>query len=66
MSTTFTKSYLHHLFKIKEVLGLRITTEHNLHFYFQLMKKIREEIINNNFMKWSTKFINNYKGDSDG
>jgi len=66
MSTTFTKSYLHHLFKSREVLGLRIATEHNLHFYFQLMKKIREEIVNNNFMKWSTKFIDNYRGGRDG
>jgi len=65
MSTTFTKSYLHHLFKTKEVLGLRIATEHNLHFYFQLMKKMRREINSNNFMKWSTKVIDNYRRDSD-
>jgi hypothetical protein len=30
------------------------------------MKKIREEIVNNNFMKWSTKFIDNYRGGRDG
>ena len=61
MSTTYTKSYLHHLFKTKEVIGLRIATEHNLHFYYQLMKKIREEITSNNFIKWSTQFIDKYK-----
>jgi len=65
MSTNYTKSYLHHLFKTKEVIGLRIATEHNLHFYFQLMKKIRQEIISNNFMKWSTQFINKYRGNCD-
>ena len=61
MSATYTKSYLHHLFKTKEVIGLRIATEHNLHFYYQLMKKIREEITSNNFIKWSTQFIDKYK-----
>jgi len=65
MSTTYTKSYLHHLFKTKEVIGLRIATEHNLHFYYQLMKKIREEIASNNFIKWSTQFIDKYKGNRD-
>ena len=65
LSTTFTKSYLHHLFKTKEILGLRIATEHNLNFYFQLMKKIREEIKINNFINWSKDFINTYNGDSD-
>ena len=65
MSTTYTKSYLHHLFKTKEVIGLRIATEHNLHFYYQLMKKIREEITSNNFIKWSTQFIDKYKGNRD-
>ena len=62
MSKTFTKSYLHHLFKTKEILGLRIATEHNLHFYFQLMRKMRDEIQNNNFMNWSATFIDNYEG----
>jgi len=63
LSTTFTKSYLHHLFKTKEILGLRIATEHNLNFYFQLMKKIRTEIKTNNFINWSKDFINMYNGD---
>ena len=36
-SQKYTKAYLHHLFKTQEVLGLRITSQHNLHFYIQLM-----------------------------
>ena len=66
MSKKFTKSYLHHLFKIREVLGLRIATEHNLHFYYQLMKKMRGEIIKDNFVDWSEKFISRYQEDNDG
>ncbi len=61
-SNKFSKSYLHHLFKINEILGLRIATEHNLSFYKNLMEKMREEIINDNFLSWSKKFINRYKG----
>ena len=61
MSKTFTKSYLHHLFKTREILGLRIATEHNLYFYYELMKKMRQEIINDNFDDWSKKFISQYE-----
>ena len=65
LSTTFTKSYLHHLFKTKEILGLRIATEHNLNFYFQLMKKIRTEIKIKIFINWSKDFINTYNRNCD-
>jgi tRNA-guanine transglycosylase len=42
----FSRAYLHHLFKAKEMLGPRLATFHNLWFIFQLMKKIREDIRN--------------------
>ena len=42
----FSRAYLHHLFKAKEILGPRLATFHNLWFINQLMKKIREEIRN--------------------
>lgn len=38
--------YLHHLFKIKEPLGARLASLHNLEFYIDLMKEIRGEIRN--------------------
>ena len=66
MSKTFTRSYLHHLFKTKEVLGLRIATEHNLYFYYELMKKMRGKIIENNFVDWSENFINKYQESENG
>jgi len=40
----FSRVYLHHLFKAKEMLGPRLATFHNLWFINQLMKKIREDI----------------------
>ena len=43
----FTRSYLHHLQRINEMLGSRLNSIHNLHFYQDLMKKIRIAIENN-------------------
>ncbi|MFN7454599.1 MAG: tRNA guanosine(34) transglycosylase Tgt [Pseudobdellovibrionaceae bacterium] len=41
---TYTKAYLRHLFLSGEILGSRLNTIHNLHFYMSLMKKAREAI----------------------
>lgn len=40
----FSRAYLRHLFVTRENLGLRLATIHNLKFYLDLMKKIREQI----------------------
>lgn len=42
--THYSKSYLRHLFLSGEILGSRLNTIHNLHFYMSLMKKSREAI----------------------
>lgn len=41
----FTKSYLHHLFKAKEMTALTLATIHNLHFIVKLMERYRQEIL---------------------
>lgn len=41
----FTRGYLHHLDKCKEILGARLNTLHNLHFYQTLMKQLRGAIL---------------------
>ncbi len=41
---TFTRSYLHHLFKCSEPLGPRLLSIHNLHYYLQLMREARAAI----------------------
>ncbi len=41
----FTLSYLHHLFKAKELTALSLASIHNLHFMAQYMKDIREKIL---------------------
>jgi len=40
----FSRAYLHHLFKAKEMLSYRLATIHNLHFMFDFMEKIRQDI----------------------
>ncbi|MCB0379564.1 MAG: tRNA guanosine(34) transglycosylase Tgt, partial [Bdellovibrionales bacterium] len=40
----YTKSYLRHLFMTGEILGSRLNTLHNLHYYFKLMRQAREAI----------------------
>ena len=45
----FTRAYLHHLHRIGEILGARLNTIHNLHYYQELMGGIRAAIAENRF-----------------
>ena len=45
----FSRAYLHHLQKVNEILGARLNTIHNLHYYLNLMKEIREALDQGNF-----------------
>ncbi|MGV3628401.1 MAG: tRNA guanosine(34) transglycosylase Tgt [Betaproteobacteria bacterium] len=40
----FTRAYLHHLQRVNEMLGARLNTLHNLHYYQELMRGLREAI----------------------
>ena len=40
----FSRGYLHHLQKVNEILGARLNTLHNLHYYQALMRELREAI----------------------
>ncbi|HUW37955.1 MAG TPA: tRNA guanosine(34) transglycosylase Tgt [Rhodocyclaceae bacterium] len=40
----FTRSYLHHLHRSREILGARLNTHHNLYYYQTLMRELREAI----------------------
>ena len=50
--TNYSKAYLRHLFMSDEILGSRLNTIHNLHFYFELMAKAREAIIENRWAEY--------------
>ncbi len=45
----YTRAYIRHLIKANEILGLRLTTYHNLHLIASFMAGIRESIINGSF-----------------
>ena len=57
---TFSRAYLHHLFKCKEILGLSLLTWHNLHFYLDLVKKARNSIVKKNFLEFEKSFLTKY------
>ncbi|MBT3478588.1 MAG: tRNA guanosine(34) transglycosylase Tgt [Candidatus Marinimicrobia bacterium] len=54
----FTRAYLRHLFNIKEVLGLRLATIHNLTYYMSLMETIRHNIEIGEFATWANAYLN--------
>ena len=42
--THFTKAYVRHLMNVNEILGIRLITLHNIHYFMDLTKRIREHI----------------------
>ena len=48
---TFSRAFLRHLFKSGEITAMRMLSLHNLHFYFNLMRKIRTAITEQKFMQ---------------
>ena len=62
MSEQYSKSYLHHLFRTNEVLGLRIATQQNLRFYIYIMAVMRKAILDDNFKSWANEFLFGYDG----
>jgi len=56
----FTKAYLSHLFRGKEMLAGTLATIHNLYFIVNLVKKIRQAILENNFFEYKDNFHGNY------
>jgi len=58
----YTRGYIRHLIKAEEILGLRLITLHNLHFYLELMRRARAAIENGTFNEFRSNFVGNYKG----
>lgn len=52
----FSRGYLHHLQRVNEILGARLNTIHNLHYYQQLMGEIRAAIEADKFAEFVTSF----------
>lgn len=56
-SEIHTLAYLHHLFKVKELLGAQLATLHNLSFYLDLVKNARAKIIDGTFRTWKDELV---------
>ena len=52
----FSRAYLHHLHRAGEILGARLNTLHNLHYYLQLMREIRASIDAGQFQAFRARF----------
>lgn len=56
----YTKAYIHHLFKAKEILGARLLSIHNLRFLVHLMEDVREAIKEDRLLKFKEEFYQKY------
>ena len=58
-SQTHTKAYLHHLFRVNELLGPQIATLHNLRFFLALVEEARTQVQNEVFGQWKAGLVPN-------
>lgn len=54
---SFSRAYIHHLIKAKEMLAARLCVMHNLYFYNSLMEKIRDALDNGTFEEVYQKYV---------
>ena len=57
----YSAGYIHHLFNAKEMLGGMLLSLHNIYFYQDLMRDIRNAIENKTFKDFTEEFLVNYK-----
>lgn len=56
-SQYYSKSYVRHLIKAKELLGLTIASVHNLNFYLWLVREARRHILEGDYTSWKNEMI---------
>ena len=52
----FTRAYIRHLFNVNEILGVRLVTWHNIHYFLTLMRKVRAAIEDGTFEEFRRNF----------
>ena len=57
LSNYYTKAYLRHLIKSKEILGLTIASIHNLAFYLWLVNEAGNHILQGDFVSWKNSMV---------
>jgi queuine tRNA-ribosyltransferase len=61
----YSRAYLRHLYLQGEILGARLLTIHNLHFYIDLMRQMREAILGQRFDEFRRSFYSSYAKSSE-
>jgi queuine tRNA-ribosyltransferase len=61
VSNFYSKAYLRHLIKSKEILGLQIASIHNLAFYLDIVSKARKHIIEGDFLSWKNEMVERWQ-----
>jgi len=56
----YTRAYLRHLFKADEAFGQRLASYHNLYFLHQLMKRVRQAIMDDNLTELREEVFETY------
>lgn len=56
---TYSRAYIHHLLKAREMLGMRLLVLHNLRFYNRLMEQIRKAIEEHRYAEFKKNFLDN-------
>ncbi len=59
----YSRAYLRHLYLSGEILGMRLNTLHNLHFFLNMMKNARNAILENRFAAFKKEFLEGYQQD---
>ena len=54
---SYSRAYLHHLDRCNEILGARLNTIHNLHYYLELMRRIRAAIEADRYTQFAAEFL---------
>jgi tRNA pseudouridine13 synthase len=53
---TYSRAYINHLFRAREISYFRLATIHNLHYYLNLMREVREAILEDRFAEYKKEF----------
>jgi len=62
----YTRSYIRHLLNSHEILGLKLVTFHNVFFYINLMRQIREAIASDRYQEFQGGFLKEYGSELEG
>lgn len=62
---SYSRAYIRHLLKAKEMLGMRLMVLHNLYFYNNMMKEIRQAIRNNRYKEYKKEKLEGFNSKKD-